>query len=99
MAYVITEPCIGVKDASCVDVCPVDCIHTTEEDQQYYIDPDKCIDCAACETVCPVNAIYYEEDVPEQWKAYIQINRDYFQAFTEEERRAFRARTERKPGA
>ena len=23
MTYVITEPCIGVKDASCVDVCPV----------------------------------------------------------------------------
>ncbi|MEP7041053.1 MAG: ferredoxin, partial [Chloroflexota bacterium] len=28
MTYVIAEPCIGVKDASCVDVCPVDCIHT-----------------------------------------------------------------------
>jgi NAD-dependent dihydropyrimidine dehydrogenase PreA subunit len=39
MAYVITERCIGVKDASCVDVCPVDCIHSTEADEQYYIDP------------------------------------------------------------
>src|SRR5258708_30799581 len=27
MTYVITQPCVGVKDASCVDVCPVDCIH------------------------------------------------------------------------
>jgi len=27
MAYVIAEPCIGVKDASCVDACLVDCIH------------------------------------------------------------------------
>ncbi|MDA3005815.1 MAG: ferredoxin, partial [Actinomycetota bacterium] len=27
MAYVITEPCIGTKDTSCADVCPVDCIH------------------------------------------------------------------------
>jgi len=27
MAYVITEPCIGVKEASCVAVCPVDCIY------------------------------------------------------------------------
>lgn len=26
MAFVITEPCIGVCDASCVEVCPVDCI-------------------------------------------------------------------------
>jgi NAD-dependent dihydropyrimidine dehydrogenase PreA subunit len=24
MAYVINEPCIGVKDSSCVEVCPVD---------------------------------------------------------------------------
>src|SRR5512133_454900 len=27
MAYVIAEPCIGVKDSACVDACPVDCIH------------------------------------------------------------------------
>ena len=32
MTYVIVEPCIGVKDASCVDVCPVDCIHATDDD-------------------------------------------------------------------
>jgi ferredoxin len=24
MAYVIAEPCIGTKDNSCVEVCPVD---------------------------------------------------------------------------
>jgi NAD-dependent dihydropyrimidine dehydrogenase PreA subunit len=28
MTFVITEPCIDVKDRSCVDVCPVDCIYT-----------------------------------------------------------------------
>jgi NAD-dependent dihydropyrimidine dehydrogenase PreA subunit len=28
MAYIITEPCIGTCDTSCVKVCPVDCIHT-----------------------------------------------------------------------
>ena len=27
MTYVIAEPCIDIKDKSCVDVCPVDCIH------------------------------------------------------------------------
>ena len=27
MTYVIAEPCIDIKDRSCVDVCPVDCIH------------------------------------------------------------------------
>jgi NAD-dependent dihydropyrimidine dehydrogenase PreA subunit len=31
MAYIITEPCIGTCDTSCVKVCPVDCIHTEYE--------------------------------------------------------------------
>ena len=78
MPYIITEPCIDVKDASCVDVCPVDCIHSADADQQYFINPDQCIDCAACELVCPVSAIYHEDDVPENWRNYIAINRDYF---------------------
>ncbi len=30
MAYVIAEPCIGVCDTACVEVCPVDCIHGPE---------------------------------------------------------------------
>jgi ferredoxin len=68
MAFVITEPCIGVKDASCTDVCPVD----------YYIDPGECIDCAYCEAVCPVNAIFDEFTVPPNWRQYIQRNREYF---------------------
>ena len=55
MTYIITEPCVAVKDAACVDVCPVDCIYTRDEDDMYYISPDECIDCAACEPVCPVN--------------------------------------------
>ncbi|MFN2432403.1 MAG: indolepyruvate ferredoxin oxidoreductase subunit alpha [Gemmatimonadota bacterium] len=76
MTYVITEACIGVKDASCVDVCPVDCIHPGED--QLFIDPDECIECAACEPECPVNAIFAEEDVPEKYKNYTQINADFF---------------------
>ena len=56
MPYVIAEPCIGTKDASCVEVCPVDCIYEGED--QYYIHPDECIDCGACEPECPVTAIF-----------------------------------------
>ena len=26
MTYVIAQPCIGVKDGSCVEVCPVEAI-------------------------------------------------------------------------
>lgn len=78
MPYVISEPCIGVKDASCVDVCPVDCIHTTDDSPQYYINPDQCIDCAACEMACPVQAIFHEDAVPEEWKSFILVNADFF---------------------
>ena len=78
MAYVITEPCVNVKDASCVDVCPVDCIYTTDADNMYYIHPDECIDCGACESVCPVSAIFPEDAVPDKWKSYIEINKNYF---------------------
>ncbi len=75
MTYIIAEPCIGVKDTACVDVCPVDCIHPTkneaeefEKENKLYIDPEECIDCGACEPVCPVEAIFEEAATPEKWK-------------------------------
>ena len=77
MSFVITEPCIGVKDATCVDVCPVGCIVTTEQDDMYCIDPKTCIDCSYCESVCPVNAIFDEFAVPSKWRGYIRKNREY----------------------
>ncbi|HWP31319.1 MAG TPA: ferredoxin family protein [Fimbriimonadales bacterium] len=72
MPYVITEPCIGVKDKSCVTVCPVDCIY--EDEKMLYINPDECIDCGLCEPECPVTAIFVDTDVPVQWKDYIELN-------------------------
>jgi pterin-4a-carbinolamine dehydratase/NAD-dependent dihydropyrimidine dehydrogenase PreA subunit len=78
MTYVIAEPCIGTKDKSCVDVCPVDCIHATDDDPQLYINPEECIDCGACIPTCPVDAIFVDYDVPDQWKEYTQLNADYF---------------------
>jgi NAD-dependent dihydropyrimidine dehydrogenase PreA subunit len=75
VTYVITDACIGTKDRSCVDVCPVDCIHDEgDDDLQLYIDPDECIDCGACEPACPVTAIFAEDDVPANMKAFIEIN-------------------------
>jgi len=76
MPYVITEACISVKDKSCVDVCPVDCIYEGED--QLYIQPDECIDCGACEPECPVTAIFPEEDVPVQLKSFVGKNREVF---------------------
>ena len=81
MTYIIAEPCIGVKDLACVEVCPVDCIHPSdgEGEDMLYIDPDECIDCAACEPVCPVTAIFEESEVPEYWARYYDINVNFFQ--------------------
>jgi NAD-dependent dihydropyrimidine dehydrogenase PreA subunit len=59
MAYVLAQPCIGTKDLSCVEVCPVDCIHPTQDEagfddeSQLYIDPEECIDRDACVESCP----------------------------------------------
>jgi len=74
MTHVICQPCIGVKNTACVDVCPVDCIH--DGGDMYYIDPDECVDCGACIEACPVQAIFPLESVPEQWKNFIQMNAD-----------------------
>src|SRR5437588_10564966 len=78
VAYVIVQPCVGVKDASCVEVCPVDCIHSDDAADMYYIDPDECIDCGACVDPCPVDANVPEDEVPEQWRDLIKMNADYF---------------------
>ena len=79
MTYVIIDPCIDVLDKSCVDVCPVDCIHYEEGvDRKLYIDPDECIDCGACEPACPVTAIFAEDDVPEGQKEYTEIDALWF---------------------
>ena len=85
MTYVINEPCIGTKDTSCVEVCPVDCIHPApdepgfEEHDQLYIDPEECIDCDACVEACPVDAITPEDMVPPEWQRFIAINAEYYQ--------------------
>lgn len=85
MPYVITEPCIGNKDNSCVEVCPVDCIHPTpdedgyEEAEHLYIDPEECIDCNACVQACPVDACFAAEDVPPEWSRFVEENAAYYQ--------------------
>ena len=70
MPRVITSLCL--RDSSCVDVCPVDCIKPGLPQEQfptYYIDPDDCIDCGACETECPHSAIFEKELVPSSYQA------------------------------
>ncbi len=75
MPFVITQPCIDTTDQSCVEVCPVDCIHfESGTDRMLYINPVECIDCGACQPACPVSAIYPEGDVPAEMQPYIALN-------------------------
>ncbi len=74
MAHVVCEPCIKCKYTDCVTVCPVDCFHEAAE--MLVIDPDVCIDCGACIPECPVQAIYTQDDVPEKWKSFIELNKE-----------------------
>ena len=76
MTYVISQPCVDLKDKACVEECPVDCIY--EGGRMLYIQPDECVDCGACEPVCPVEAIFYEDDVPAEWKDYTAANAEFF---------------------
>src|SRR5215210_3708238 len=77
MTYVITEPCIGTKDQSCVEVCPVDCIYDAGD--HFMINPEECIDCGACEPECPVEAIYPEDEVPDDMESYTTKAANYFE--------------------
>ena len=76
MASYIAEPCVGTKSASCVAVCPVNCIY--EGDDQYYINPSECIDCGECVPACPVTAIFAEDALPEQWVSFGEKNVAFF---------------------
>src|ERR1700745_2121682 len=82
MTYVITQSCCN--DASCVAVCPVNCIHPTPDEPGYhqaemlYIDPGACIDCGVCAEVCPVDAILPDDALSGTTEPYRQINAEDF---------------------
>ena len=106
MTYVVTAPCVGTKDRSCVEVCPVDCFYdypeTSLNDKEgkqpekdgdtgmLVIHPDECIICGACEPECPVDAIYEDGEVPEQWTEYTELNQKVCEDYSDEEKDAKR---------
>jgi ferredoxin--NADP+ reductase len=83
MAYAITQNCC--TDATCVSVCPVNCIHPTPEEPEFgstdllYIDPAACIDCGACADACPVDAIFPVDRLAGSLARYGEVNRQYYQ--------------------
>ena len=75
MSYVVLDKCILCKHTDCVEVCPVDCFH--EGPNMLVIDPEECIDCGLCVPECPIDAIVADEDVSEEQKNIIEINRNF----------------------
>src|SRR5690606_32791666 len=83
MVYAITQTCCN--DASCVAVCPVNCIHPTPDEPEFgttdmlYIDPRSCIDCGACADACPVDAIFPVDRLSESLKPYAEVNARFYE--------------------
>lgn len=82
MTYAITQTCCA--DATCVAVCPVNCIHPTPQEREFgstemlHVDPRACIDCGACADACPVDAIFPVDQLTGPQQAYAEINAAYF---------------------
>ncbi|MFF7497303.1 FAD-dependent oxidoreductase [Streptomyces rubiginosohelvolus] len=83
MTYAITQTCCN--DATCVAVCPVNCIHPTPEERAFgstemlHIDPRACIDCGACADACPVDAIFPVDSLSAGQREYADINAAYYE--------------------
>ncbi|MEV6246146.1 FAD-dependent oxidoreductase [Streptomyces sp. NPDC051742] len=82
MTYAITQTCCN--DATCVAVCPVNCIHPAPGEPDFgttemlYIDPKTCIDCGACADACPVDAIFPADRLTGRLREYEAINAEYY---------------------
>lgn len=82
MTYVVTQACCA--DASCMSVCPVNCIHPAPGEPDFgltemvYVDPNSCIDCGACADACPVSAVKPLELLEGNEQVFIDINTAYY---------------------
>ncbi|MGH1563734.1 FAD-dependent oxidoreductase [Mumia sp. DW29H23] len=92
MAYAVTQSCCN--DATCVSVCPVNCIHPTPEEraagaagdsasEMVFIDPQSCIDCGACADACPTGAIVPVDLLRGPDTVFADLNREYYEAHPE----------------
>lgn len=83
MPYAITQNCCS--DATCVAVCPVNCIHPTPDERAFgstemlYVDPRTCIDCGACADACPVDAVLPVDRLSPAQQEYAAINAAYYE--------------------
>jgi ferredoxin--NADP+ reductase len=79
MTYAIGGDCCS--DASCVAVCPMNCIHPSPGEPGFgttdglFIDPRTCIDCGACADICPVDAA---KPADRSSAVDVQLNASYY---------------------
>ncbi len=78
MTFVITEPCISTCDTACVAVCPVDCIHGPIDKEGAGAEVEG-LESVAGMQLYPVDAIYDEDDLPEEYEKYTEINANFFE--------------------
>ncbi|QGV77227.1 FAD-dependent oxidoreductase [Streptomyces ficellus] len=87
MTYAITQTCCN--DATCVAVCPVNCIHPAPGEPAFgttdmlYIDPRACIDCGACADACPVDAIFPADALTGAHRDFADVNAAYYEGTPE----------------
>ncbi|MFJ5547613.1 FAD-dependent oxidoreductase [Streptomyces sp. NPDC093225] len=83
MTFAITQTCCN--DASCVAVCPVNCIRPTPQEREFgstemlHIDPRSCISCGACADACPADAIFPVDALTGPLREYAAVNAAYFE--------------------
>jgi len=73
MTFLVTEKCICCKYTNCVEICPTECFH--EGPNFVVINPDVCIDCALCEAECPVEAIVPDNNITDNEKKFLKLNK------------------------
>jgi ferredoxin len=64
-------------------VCPVNCFY--DAGKMLVIHPDECIDCGLCVPECPVQAIYSMDNLPQDQRECVDINKDFFNGKSPEE--------------
>jgi len=90
MAYVVTQACCA--DASCVVVCPVNCIHPAPgepgfaEAEMVFVDARTCVGCGACASACPVDAVKPATRLTAAERPFVALAAEYYECFPHTDR-------------
>jgi len=76
--HVVDELCQACRKCLAREACRSKAILQIDPGEPPFIDPSRCFGCRACIPACPVRAIFPEDEIPEKWKHFIQINADYY---------------------